>query len=96
MTAGIDAATLVALSDVEHPVTLRREHWAIASRIDGPTYVHDLARACGLPLTEVLDRLSDLIEAGLCVATRAVSPPAGQQAAADILRQVLNGLRKLS
>jgi hypothetical protein len=116
----LDPATPVALSDVFQPIRLTREHWALACRINGPTCARDLARACGIALPDAIERLSALIDAGLCVQSAAVPVPrprppapaprpqpagpvtapvdlpAPREPGMDILRQVLNGLKKLS
>jgi hypothetical protein len=89
----IGGATLVALSDVDHSVQLTREQWAVACRINGPTYARELARACGITLPDAIERLRGLMAAGLCVT---VSVPTTREPEADILRQVLNGLKNLS
>ena len=45
---------------------LKREHWQVASRINGQTSVRELAWECGLSLTETIDCVSYLIRKGMC------------------------------
>jgi hypothetical protein len=92
----IDSGTAVALSDIDHPVRLTREHWALACRIASPASALDLARAGGITLTDAIERLSGLVAAGLCVIVSVPCMPPAAEVETDILRQVLNGLKRLS
>jgi uncharacterized protein DUF4388 len=47
---------------------LKREHWQVASRINGQASVRELAWECGLSLTETIDCVSYLIRKGMCSA----------------------------
>jgi hypothetical protein len=57
---------------------LKREHWQVASRIDGQTAVRELAWQCGLSLAETIDYVGYLIRKGTCAPVLA-EPKSGPQ-----------------
>ena len=70
------------LCDLPSPLAvLKAEHWAIACRIDGGSSVRALARQCGIPLCDAIERVGYLARHGLCVTRPAVpqEPPAVPQ-----------------
>jgi len=90
---------------------LSREQWAIAAAADGIRSVQDLAWQCGLALYEAIECVGGLIQAGVCdpsgrpgpaesaeVWAAGPKPPGGGDfvpAQPELLRRVLDGLRKL-
>ena len=90
--------TLVRLCDLGGPsAVLSREQWAIACAIDGTRSVQDLAWQCGCALYDAIERVGGLVQADLCARCDPAEPPRDFTAAhPDLLRQVLDGLRKLS
>jgi hypothetical protein len=134
---GLAPTTTVALCALRAPAAvLTREQWAVACRIGAHASALDLAERGGTALSDTLECLGSLTQAGLCAPVRVsgrgqpssrgpgrarpagLSPepaaaqhlparypaqdhPArpggpGQAPTVEILRQVLNGLRKLS
>lgn len=64
---GLAVNTRLELRDLSQPcAVLSKEHWAVASRIDGNLSVRDLARECGIPLHDAIDRVCYLSRKGLC------------------------------
>jgi hypothetical protein len=99
--------TLVAMRDLGLPAAvLTPQQRAIACQLGTPASARDLALRYGAGLTDTVEWLGSLIQAGLCVPVRvaehrqlparAPRPVPGQSPSAETLRQVLNGLRKLS
>ncbi len=76
ITAPLDLADLTA-----NWAVLRREHWQVASRIDGSSSICDLAWSCGLSLTETIDCVSYLVKKGMCAPRTAATRAASGQAA---------------
>jgi hypothetical protein len=81
---GLAVNTRLELRDLTQPcAVLSQEHWAIANRIDGSLSIRDLARECGIPLYDAIDRVCYLSRKGMCAArvsdveTVAGGPPAG-------------------
>jgi hypothetical protein len=73
---GLAVNTRLELRDLPHPVTvLTQEHWAVASRIDGSLSIRDLARECGIPLYDAIDRVCYLSRKGMCAARAADAEP---------------------
>jgi hypothetical protein len=100
---GLAPTTAVAPCDLREPVAVvTREQWAVASQIGDQASARDLAAQRGAALIDTLECLGSLTRAGLCAPVRVSrrgqpSPRVpGQAPTVDILRQVLNGLRKLS
>jgi hypothetical protein len=107
---GLAPTTAVALRELRRPsAVLTREQWAVASQILGSPSARDLALRHGTALADMTECLGSLTGAGVCSpvrvrerrqltsATTAAAPPAREQPpSADILRQVLAGLRRLS
>jgi hypothetical protein len=101
---GLGPTTMVALRDLRAPVAvLTREQWAVASQIGEYATAGELAERRGAALIDTIDCLGSLTRAGLCGPVR--NPPraraeraggVGQGPTIDVLRQVLNGLRKLT
>jgi len=105
---------LVRLRDLgSDTAILTREQWAVSCQISGDTPVANVAARCGIALADAVERISQLMTAGMCAPvgtgvqsvtgapTRipAQAPrqiKAEQAPTADLLRQVLNGLRNLS
>jgi hypothetical protein len=91
---------------------LTREQWAAASQITENASARELARRHGTGLADMTECLGSLTRAGLCAPVRisgrgqlpaaAPGPRPGRRSvgdqvpSADVLRQVLNGLRNLS
>jgi hypothetical protein len=100
--------TLVAMRDLGLPAAvLTPQQQTIACQLLGtPASARDLALRYGAALTDTAEWLGGLIQAGLCVpvrvaghkplTARASRPVPGQSPSVETLRQVLNGLRKLS
>ncbi|HEX9624295.1 MAG TPA: hypothetical protein VF979_07960 [Streptosporangiaceae bacterium] len=66
---GLAVSTRLELRDLAQPcAVLSKEHWAVASRIDGNLSIRDLARECGIPLYDAIDRVCYLSRKGLCAA----------------------------
>jgi hypothetical protein len=64
---GLAISTRLELRDLAQPgAVLSKEHWAVASRIDGSRSIRDLARECGIPLYDAIDRVCYLSRKGLC------------------------------
>jgi hypothetical protein len=109
---GLSPTTAVALHHRRLPAAiLTREQWTVACQISGPASAQELAFRCGIALADTMECLDSLIRAGLCTPVRTREqrqsssrlPPAALPAglptgrpSAEILLQVLNGLRKLS
>ena len=139
---GLAPTTSVALRDLRAPAAvLTREQWALACQIGEAASALDLAARRGAALSDTIDCLGRLTQAGLCTPVRVpgrgqrraaaparpaeprpAEPPggllparapgqehglrehlaraerggAGQSPSAEVLRQVLTGLRKLS
>jgi hypothetical protein len=102
---GLAPTTAVALRELRRPsAVLTREQWAVASQILGNPSARDLALRHGTALADMTECLGSLTRAGVCSPVRVrerrqlTSGPAApeQPPSADILRQVLAGLRKLS
>jgi hypothetical protein len=106
---GLAPTTAVALRDLRRPTAvLTREQWAVASLIIGTASAREIALRHGTALADTVECLGSLIRVGLCtpvrVAERRQLPPRpsgrglppSQAPTVDLLRQVLNGLRKLS
>jgi len=106
---GLAPTTAVALRDLRRPTAvLTREQWAIASLIIGNASARELALRHGTALADTVECLGSLIRVGLCTPVRVTErrqlpprvpaqiPPPSQPPTVDILRQVLNGLRKLN
>jgi hypothetical protein len=103
---GLAISTRLELRDLAQPgAVLSKEHWAVASRIDGSRSIRDLARECGIPLYDAIDRVCYLSRKGLCTglgasanvladALRSAAP--SQPPTTDQLRRVLEGLRRLT
>lgn len=73
---GLAVNTRLELRDLPHPcAVLTQEHWAIASRIDGSLSIRDLARVCGIPLYDAIDRVCYLSRKGMCAARAADAAP---------------------
>ena len=73
---GLAVNTRLELRDLAHPcAVLSKEHWAMASRIDGNLSIRDLARECGIPLYDAIDRVCYLSGKGLCAARRSDAEP---------------------
>jgi hypothetical protein len=104
--------TQVRLADLGRPsAVLSRRQWAIASAVDGSASVQDLAWGCGMALYDAIECVGHLVRAGLCVpcGSRLVMsvpvamvdarlPDVSEYAspAPELLRRVLDGLRKIS
>jgi len=103
----IDGNTLIRLCDLgARTAVLSREQWAIACAIDGAQTVQDLAWRCGLALYEAVEWVGLLVQAGVCAPCAQPEGPAGplaqwsgggdfRDAAPELLRRVLDGLRRL-
>lgn len=73
---GLAVNTRLELRDLPHPcAVLSQEHWAIASQIDGNLSIRDLARECGIPLYDAIDRVCYLSRRGMCAARRPDAEP---------------------
>ena len=99
--------TAVAMRDLKQPAAvLTPQQWAVACQLGTPASARELAPRYGAALADTVEWLGSLVQAGLCVPVRALerrpSPPRApwpvppQSPSAETLRQVLNGLRKLS
>jgi stage V sporulation protein SpoVS len=106
---GLAPTTAVALRDLRRPAAvLTSQQWAVASLIIGTASAREIALRRGTALADTVECLGGLIRAGLCTPVRVAErrqppslPPgqvrsAGQAPTVDLLRQVLNGLRRLS
>jgi Protein of unknown function (DUF742) len=72
---------------------LSPEHRKIAGMCRRPITVADIAADTGLPLGVVRVLLADLLIRGRITVMR--RPPAGERPSADVLEEVLHGLRSL-
>jgi hypothetical protein len=73
---GLAVNARLELRDLPHPcAVLSQEHWVIASRIDGSRSIRDLARECGIPLYDAIDRVCYLSRKGMCGARRPEAGP---------------------
>ncbi|HUC57784.1 MAG TPA: DUF4388 domain-containing protein [Streptosporangiaceae bacterium] len=70
------------LRDLSHPwAVIKREHWEVASRVNGTSSIRDIAVESGLPLHETIERAAYLIKKQMCVA-KPPAPASSQQAVA--------------
>ena len=82
---------------------LNREQWAVACAIDGARSAQDLAWTCGLALSDAIECVGRLIQAGMCVPEPAAPVWPAEMPASDdftptqpeLLHRVLDGLRRL-
>ena len=107
---GLTPTIAVARCELREPAAvLTREQWAVARQLGVQASARDLAARRGTALKGTLECLGSLVEAGLCTPVRlpvrraARDQPWGDRPwdpgpppTADVLRQVLNGLRNLS
>jgi hypothetical protein len=102
---GVAPTTAVALRELRGPsAVLTREQWAVASQIMENSSARDLALRHGTALADMTECLGILTRAGVCSPVRvrerrqltAGAAGADQTPSADVLRQVLDGLRNLS
>jgi hypothetical protein len=107
---GLGPTTSVALRELRRPsAVLTREQWAVASQIVENASARDLALRHGTALADMTECLGSLTRSGVCspvrVRERRQLPPGtavpvggdpGEPPTADVLRQVLAGLRNLS
>lgn len=69
---GLAPSTPVALCDLRAPAAvITREQWALAGRIGEPASARDLALERGAALSDTIDCLGSLTQAGLCAPVRA-------------------------
>jgi hypothetical protein len=54
---------------------IKREHWEVASRINGTSSIRDLAAESGLSLYETIERVAFLLKKEMCVAKPAADEP---------------------
>jgi hypothetical protein len=105
-SAGITLTRPVALCDLRgSSAVVRRDQWLLACKAGSGVPVRDLARDCGMELCDAAQTVSELVRAGLCVTAPAAADAAGGGTAGaaepgsaespDVLRRVLDGLRRL-
>jgi Protein of unknown function (DUF742) len=80
-------------ADPADPLALSPEHRRILSLCQRPATVADVASDTGLPVGVIRVLLADLIQQGRIKVLP--SRPAGEQPSAQLLREVLHGLRAL-
>ncbi len=65
--AKIGVTDPLELRDLRHRwAVIKREHWEVASRINGIASIRDLALFSGLPLHEVIERVGYLVKKEMC------------------------------
>jgi hypothetical protein len=65
--AKIGVTDPLELRDLPHRwAVIKREHWEVASRIDGTASMRDLALSSGLALHEVIERVGYLVKKEMC------------------------------
>jgi hypothetical protein len=103
-SAAIALTRPVALCDLRGtPAVVGREQWMLACKAGSGLPVRDLARECGMELGDAAQSVSELVRAGLCAAADAAgtavgaaeAPERGSAEPPDVLRRVLDGLRRL-
>jgi hypothetical protein len=81
------------LLDLTGPLAvLKREHWEVASRINGSLSITDLASESGIALYEAIERVAYLIKKGMCATRTAEGPAAHNGTRGDNSRRAGVGL----